>query len=712
MREKDIPQISYEMIQEITNPTYFNRGESYYKSSMVKKGWITEDGIKAKVIGNYKPYYLVEITVSDTMELTGRCTCQVGFGCKHSIAACLQYLYEPEFFIKIDSYKSSDLEADSSRKRKRINVRKEYELNSFSIQNWVSSLPLEILKKKFIELWNHFAPKLFKDLLDPDYPHKFWFSQLVDIMDFDDSYKKHMDNKKSERWFTPLELLNFLNDSDLFISILYNWTQSFIELGREIKQEFTTIGITEKEIDFDPEFYFSGEDYNKYENRSNYDYDYDYDPELIAKDFFSQFEKIFEEFGRFFGTLLNENLSDLANNLFDFGIKWYLELNLFEYRDYGLNELYKIQQKFDQKNQNIQATKLTGKERLDFLLQMYLNFKSEDLKESIINELHHLTNNHNLKEIVKEIWRIVFEKYKIEMAIEYFLFLLELSDTFSQDKVKTQNLIKNTILNIKKHSKYPYDFIDSIFNHYGMKSNENMEWLYLFIIKGEINGQKIVDNIYEKNSSFLCSFCFEWFLKYFLPKGSIIKIEELCKFVLKNNPSTFRFNHYSMIRNFSKNDSEFEKKIFQFLKIEFLPGLIRKHQYHVVVKIYLNQNDYSKAISLTISHFNTDRGWDVIKKIHTDLIVNESDQTLKSITKDDFLLLVNIFKNYTNESMKLRSKYRPDLNISQGVQLCLNLYKYFKIQSKGDQWLSRFCKKYKRFHNLRSSLKSLGIEMV
>ena len=72
MNEKDIPQILYEMIQEITNPTYFNRGESYYKSRMVKKGWIIEDGIKAKVRGNYKPYYLVEIIVSDTMRLKGR----------------------------------------------------------------------------------------------------------------------------------------------------------------------------------------------------------------------------------------------------------------------------------------------------------------------------------------------------------------------------------------------------------------------------------------------------------------------------------------------------------------------------------------------------------------------------------------------------------------------------------------------------------------
>jgi len=40
------------MIQEITNLIYFNRGESYYKSKMIKKVWIIENNVKAKVRGN------------------------------------------------------------------------------------------------------------------------------------------------------------------------------------------------------------------------------------------------------------------------------------------------------------------------------------------------------------------------------------------------------------------------------------------------------------------------------------------------------------------------------------------------------------------------------------------------------------------------------------------------------------------------------------
>ena len=105
MNEKKFGELSYEMIQDITNSTYFKRGEEYQKMGMVKKGWIFDDGIKAKVEGNYKPYYLIEVNISDKMKLNGSCTCPIGFGCKHIIATCLQFLYKPNFFLPIDSKK-------------------------------------------------------------------------------------------------------------------------------------------------------------------------------------------------------------------------------------------------------------------------------------------------------------------------------------------------------------------------------------------------------------------------------------------------------------------------------------------------------------------------------------------------------------------------------------------------------------------------------
>lgn len=167
-----------------------------------------------------------------------------------------------------------------------------------------------------------------------------------------------------------------------------------------------------------------------------------------------------------------------------------------------------------------------------------------------------------------------------------------------------------------------------------------------------------------------------------------------------------------MMKNYSMQDGEFEKEFTPFLKLDFLPELIKKRQYSTANKILLNQKDYTKAISLKLLHYSAESAWDVIKKLHMEIDINKSDHVLKTVSKDDFLSLIKLFNKYSSEAMKLRSKYRPDLNISQGVQLCLNLYEYFKIQSEGNQWFSRFCKKYKRFHNLRSSLKSLGIKMV
>ena len=102
----------------------------------------------------------------------------------------------------------------------------------------------------------------------------------------------------------------------------------------------------------------------------------------------------------------------------------------------------------------------------------------------------------------------------------------------------------------------------------------------------------------------------------------------------------------------------------------------------------------------------------MIKKSYAEIISKKSSSALKMIKKQDFLLLKKIFNSYTNDSIKLRAKNRPDYSISQGVQLMLFFFEYFNNQPEGDRWFAGFCKKYKRYNNLRSSLKKLGIEMV
>jgi len=513
--------------------------------------------------------------------------------------------------------------------------------------------------------------------------------------------------------FKPLELLNFLNDSDLLRPILYNWTQSYIDLGSYIKKELNSIGISKTLIDFDVEFYFGGvveEEY--YRDRWDYEEEYDVDPESLADDYFLQYKIAFEEMGRFFGFLLHEKLPNLADNLADFGFKWLIGLNLKKYKDYGLNELYKIQQQFSEQIESIQATKLQGQARIDYLLIMYLKFKSEDLKKTIVTELTNLSNIKDFNKILKEIWLQLIENYKIEMTVDNFLFLYELSSKFSKSNAKLYSLIKNTLFNLKKHVKYPSDFIEAIFTHFGKQSTENMEWLYSLILKGGINNEKNIENKYNKSKTFLLSYCFEKFLKYYLPKGDIRKVLELCINVLSSNPECFQYYHYTMIRNYSKNNSEFEKQFSPFLNKEFLPRITKQRQYDVAIKIYLDQLNYSKAISLVSSHFNTDRAWNIIKKSYAEIISKKSSRALKMINKQDFLLLKKSFNRYTNDSMKLRAKNRPDYSISQGVQLMLFFFEHFKNQPEGDLWFAGFCKKYKRYRNLRSSLKELGIKMV
>ncbi|HEC39498.1 hypothetical protein LCGC14_0802250 [marine sediment metagenome] len=713
MKENDSPMISYEMILEMTNSIYFQRGEEYQSWGMVEKGWIIDNGIKAKVAGNYKPYYLVQITLSDTMKLRGSCTCPVGFSCKHSVAACLQYLYKPKTFKLIQSSEDSIIETRQKENGTQIEIPEEYALKPTSLNDWISSLLLESLKQKFIELWNHFSPNVFKDLLEPDYPFKFWTSKFEEIEEFEGSTKEEHYISYSQSWFTPLELLNFLNDSDLVIPILYNWTQSYIDLGSYIKKELNSIGISKTLIDFDVEFYFSGvveEEY--YRDRWDYEEEYDVNPESLADDYFLQYKIAFEEMGRFFGFLLHEKLPDLANNLADFGFKWLIGLNLKEYRDYGLNELYKIQQQFSEQIESIQVTKLQGQARIDYLLNMYLKFKSEDLKKTIVTELTQLSNKKDFNKKLKEIWLQLIENYKIEMTVDNFLFLYELSSKFSKSNVKVYNLIKNTLFNLKKQIKYPSGFIKAIFTHFGKRSTENMEWLYSLILKGGINNEKSAENKYNKNKTFLFSYCFEKFLKYYLPKGDTRKVLELCNNVLSGNPKCFQYNHYTMIRNYCKNDSEFEKQFSSFLTKEFLPRLTKQRQYDVTIKIYLDLLDYSKAISLVSSHFNIDRAWNLIKKINAEIMSKKSSRALKMINKQDFLILKKIFNRYSNDSMKLRAKNRPDYSISQGVQLMLFFFEHFKNQPEGDLWFTGFCKRYKRYTNLRSSLRKLGIEMV
>ncbi len=347
MSEKVYPVITHQMIINMTNSIYLERGKDYQKKGMVKQGWIIDNYIKAKVRGNCKSYYLVQIAMHNNNTITGNCTCPIGFSCKHCVAVCLQYLNYPEAFKNLSPSEFPTLKEGFKQKEDHIIISKEFKHKSMSVQTWISTLSVEELKRKFLELWNRFSPNLLVNLLEPNYPFWFWVSQFDDIVSFDkpktDKFES-LSKVPSQTWFTPLELLEFLNDPNLFTPVLHNWTQSYINLGRQLKSELNSIGISETLIDFDLNFYFSLEyERDFYETKWGYYDDYDSILESLADNYFIQFKSPIIEMTRFYKILQQNKLVDLADNLLEFGLKWLIELNLEEYQDVGLDELYEIQ---------------------------------------------------------------------------------------------------------------------------------------------------------------------------------------------------------------------------------------------------------------------------------------------------------------------------------------------------------------------------------
>ncbi len=340
MIKSKLKQLTEEIIRKMTNPIYFERGENYQKQGMVIKGWITDTGIKAKVNGNYKTYYIVEIELDEQLKLRGNCTCPVSYGCKHCVAACLHYLAHPNYFLDLSSSNSNISIQKSLKIKKKLNIESKYKLETISIEKFIEFLTIEDLKSKFECLWKRFAPEKFETVIDPNYPYKYWEKNLIEIVDFEDFLINNKIQNQISNWFMPLELLTFLGKKINYISLLYNWGISYTKLGLFLEDIFKEIGINREDINFDPEFYFFG--YNSRNDFWKSDY---FDSIMIAEEYFSQFKQIFKEMGQFYRILIKENSTELPEKMYSYGLKWFLCLDLSEYEDYGFNVLYKIQKK-------------------------------------------------------------------------------------------------------------------------------------------------------------------------------------------------------------------------------------------------------------------------------------------------------------------------------------------------------------------------------
>jgi len=90
-------------LKQAFTSTYFTRGHAYFRKGMVlgvddyAKSRL-EVSFTSEVEGRFEPY-TQDITIAQTdsigaLEVTGYCSCPVGYNCKHVVAACLQYQYE------------------------------------------------------------------------------------------------------------------------------------------------------------------------------------------------------------------------------------------------------------------------------------------------------------------------------------------------------------------------------------------------------------------------------------------------------------------------------------------------------------------------------------------------------------------------------------------------------------------------------------------
>jgi uncharacterized Zn finger protein len=92
------PQISIHEIEALVEPKVFARGEDYFHDGMVLRVVVRGSELFAEVQGSDDEPYHVRIALSDDGIGDTTCTCPYDWGdvCKHTVAALLAYLQEPD----------------------------------------------------------------------------------------------------------------------------------------------------------------------------------------------------------------------------------------------------------------------------------------------------------------------------------------------------------------------------------------------------------------------------------------------------------------------------------------------------------------------------------------------------------------------------------------------------------------------------------------
>ncbi len=95
-------KLTENVIRDIFSNTTFSKGLDYYNNGRVLNTVKIENTIYAQVLGSSAEPYDVRAFINE--EISTRCTCPVGFMCKHGVALLLKWVHEPSSFIDADRF--------------------------------------------------------------------------------------------------------------------------------------------------------------------------------------------------------------------------------------------------------------------------------------------------------------------------------------------------------------------------------------------------------------------------------------------------------------------------------------------------------------------------------------------------------------------------------------------------------------------------------
>lgn len=356
------------MIRAMADPQSYNRGQNYQQGGAVSHCVRTATGLKARVAGNYNPYYKVTITLTDSDDLTGDCTCPVGYGCKHCVAVCLEWLAHPDSFAQAGPRKGG---AHSQNPQDQNESQEIPKLTGIDVSTIASSWNVDDLRKNFLSLWTWVAPKAHGNCIPRNLPTITWSSTLDSIDDAsgesgekeavgyavdysyeaiiaDDPHPSFLQPNRNlsivGRWFSPPELLDFFADPATKKILLAGWVDSYCDLGTRVRDAFAERGIIPQNGETFTEFYteiFGDEWEREHEESGRSDYgwhrydDYDddeFDPDNVsieelyplANRFIKRVTPILRELAEYYCVLKQYGLSEEAQRFLASALAWFM----------------------------------------------------------------------------------------------------------------------------------------------------------------------------------------------------------------------------------------------------------------------------------------------------------------------------------------------------------------------------------------------------